>query len=241
MKRVSSQDADMQIVPADLPGESDIVLTVKRTKPWSVVASVDNSGSRATGRLQGNLAIGINNPLGLNDIFNAGFIQDLEFGDRRLGSHGWNGSYSVPWGYWTATLFGNANTYYQQIAGVNQTFVASGNAQTAGLKLHRVLRRSQDDVLGVQVQVAKRWGASFIEDTEIPQQRRNNTFVELGLTDRHYVGNAQFDGTLAYRQGIGWLGATADAYADGPTYRFHMAMLDANLSVPFSIAGQPLR
>ncbi|WP_134167105.1 ShlB/FhaC/HecB family hemolysin secretion/activation protein [Paraburkholderia caballeronis] len=240
MKRVSSQDADMQIVPADLPGESDIVLTVKRTKPWSVVASIDNSGSRATGRLQGNLAIGIDNPLGLNDIFNAGFSQDLEFGDKRLGSHGWNGSYSVPWGYWTATLFGNANTYYQRIAGVNQTFVASGNAQTAGLKLHRVLRRSQDDVLGVQVQLAKRWGASFIEDTEIPQQRRDNTFVELGLTNRHYFGAAQFDGTLAYRQGIGWLGATPDT-ASGPTYRFHMALLDANLSVPFAVGKQPFR
>ncbi len=42
---------------------------------------------------------------------------------------------------------------------------------------------------------------SFIEDTEIPQQRRNNTFVEFGLIDRHYFGHAQFDGTLAYRQG----------------------------------------
>ena len=55
MKRVSSQDVDMQIVPTDSPGESDVVLNVKRTKPWSFVASVDNSGTRATGKLQGNL------------------------------------------------------------------------------------------------------------------------------------------------------------------------------------------
>ena len=85
MKRVSSQDVDMKIEPADIPGESDVVVTVKRTKPWSVVASVDNSGTRATGKLQGNLSLGIDNPLGLNDIFNVGASQDLEFGDRRLG------------------------------------------------------------------------------------------------------------------------------------------------------------
>ena len=241
MKRVSSQDVSMQIVPTDIPGESDVVLDVKRTKPWTVVASVDNSGTRATGKLQGNLSLGIDNPLGLNDIFNVGVNQDLELGDRRLGSHGWNGSYSVPWGYWTGTLFGYTNTYYQQIAGVNQTFVSSGNAQTAGFKLQRVIRRSQDDVLGVELQLTKRWGASFIEGTEIPTQYRDNTFVEAGLTDRHYFGSSQFDGTLAYRQGIDWLGATPDAFDGGPTYRFHMAVLDANLSVPFSIAGQNLR
>lgn len=241
MKRVASQDVDMQIEPTDVPGESDVVITVKRTKPWTVVASVDNSGQRATGKLQGNLSLGIDNPLGLNDIFNIGVSQDLEFGDRGLGSHGWNSYYSVPWGYWTATLSGNANTYYQQIAGVNQTFVSSGNSQTVGAKLQRVLIRSQDDVFGVEFQLTKRWGESFIDDTSIPQQRRDNTFVEAGVTDRHYFGAAQFDGTLAYRQGIGWLGATSDTSGDGPTYRFHMAVLDANLSVPFSVASQNLR
>ncbi|MGN4003321.1 POTRA domain-containing protein, partial [Burkholderia gladioli] len=58
MKRVTSQDVSMQIVPADEPGESDVVLDVKRGKPWTVVASIDNSGTRATGRLQGNLSLG---------------------------------------------------------------------------------------------------------------------------------------------------------------------------------------
>ena len=243
MKRVSSQDVSMQIVPADVPGESDVVLDVKRGKFWTVVASIDNSGTRATGRLQGNLSLGIDNPLGLNDIFNIGVSQDLELGDKRLGSHGWNGFYSVPWGYWTATLSAYTNTYYQQIAGVNQTFVASGNSKTVDFKLNRVLSRSQNDVFGAQFRLSRRFGQSFIEDTEIPQQRRNNTFIEFGLTDRHYFGNAQFDGTLAYRQGIGAFGARDDSLAadGGPTYRYKMAVLDANLSVPFAIAQQPFR
>ncbi len=242
MKRVPSQDVDMQVEPTNVPGESDVVISVKRAKPWTVVASVDNSGTRATGKLQGNLSLGIDNPLGLNDLFNIGANQDLEFGDKRFGSHGFNSFYSVPWGYWTATVSGNTNTYYQPIAGVNQTFVSSGNAQTLGVKLQRVIRRSQNDVFGVEFQLTKRWGANFIDDTEIPSQRRDNTFIEAGVTDRHYFGAAQFDGTLAYRQGIGWLGATPDTSSEGgPTYRFHMAVVDANLSVPFSVAGQNLR
>ncbi|WP_428840340.1 ShlB/FhaC/HecB family hemolysin secretion/activation protein [Burkholderia vietnamiensis] len=243
MKRVSSQDVSMQLVPGDLPGESDVVLDVKRGKPWTVVASVDNAGTRATGKLQGNLSLGIDNPLGLNDVFNVGVSQDLEFGDKRLGSHGWNGFYSIPWGYWTATLSAYTNTYYQQIAGVNQTFIASGNSKTVDFKLARVLSRSQSDVFGAYVRLSRRFGQSFIEDTEISQQRRNNTMIELGLTDRHYFGGAQFDGSLAYRQGIGAFGAQDDMLAadGGPTYRYKMAVLDANLSVPFAIAQQPFR
>ncbi|HDR8991818.1 TPA: ShlB/FhaC/HecB family hemolysin secretion/activation protein [Burkholderia vietnamiensis] len=241
MKRVSSQDVSMQIVPGALPGESDVVLDVKRSKPWTVVASIDNSGTRATGKLQGNLSVGIDNPLGLNDMLNVGVNQDLEFGDKRLGSHGWNGFYTIPWGYWTATLSASTNTYYQQIAGVNQTFIASGNSKTVDFKLARVLARSQNDVFGGYFRLSRRFGQSFIEDTEISQQRRNNTIIELGVTDRHYFDGAQFDGSAAYRQGVGGFGAQDDILAAGagPTYRFKMAVLDANLSVPFAIGKQP--
>ncbi|WP_334042074.1 ShlB/FhaC/HecB family hemolysin secretion/activation protein [Burkholderia ambifaria] len=243
MKRVTSQDVSMQIVPGEVPGESDVVLDVKRGKPWTVVASIDNSGTRATGKLQGNVSVGIDNPLGLNDMLNVGVSQDLEFGDKRLGSHGWNGFYSIPWGYWTATLSAYTNTYYQQIAGVNQTFIASGNSKTVDFKLARVLARSQNDVLGGYFKLSRRFGKSFIEDTEISQQRRNNTIIELALTDRHYFDGAQFDGSLAYRQGVGGLGAQDDTLAGGggPTYRFKMAVVDANLSVPFAIGKQPFR
>lgn len=242
MKRMSSQDVSMQIVPADAPGQSDVVLNVRRTKPWTLVASVDDAGARATGKRQGNLSLGIDNPFGLNGVFNVGVSHDLEFGER-LRSHGWNGFYAIPWGYWTATLSAYTNMYYQQIAGVNQTFIASGNSKTFELKLHRVLWRGQNNVLGARFRLSRRFGQSFIEGTEIPQQRRNTAFIEVGLTDRHYLGNAQFDGSLAYRQGIAGFGAHDDnlATVGGPTSRYRMAILDANLSAPLSIAGQPLR
>ncbi|WP_150720668.1 ShlB/FhaC/HecB family hemolysin secretion/activation protein [Pandoraea capi] len=245
MKRVPNQDVSMQIVPSesDLPGQSDVVLDVTRTRAWTLIASIDNAGTRATGKFQGSLSAGIFNPLGLNDMFNAGVTHDLLLKDQTFGSRGWNGSYSIPWGYTTATLAAYASTYYQQIAGVNQTFVASGNAQTLDVKLHRVLSRSQRHVTGAQIRLSRRFGQSFIEDVEITHQRRNNTLLELGLTQRHYLGNAQLDGLIAYRQGLGAFGAQADRLGSrgGPTYRFRMAVVDANVSVPFALAQQRFR
>lgn len=250
MKRVASQDIDMKIEPTDQPGESDIVLTLKRAKPWSIVGSIDNSGTRATGKPQGNLSLGLDNPLGLNDVLTLGATQDLKINNKAMGSHGFNGTYSVPWGYWTATLFGYTNSYRQQIAGANQTFTASGESRTAGVKLAHVLRRSQNDVLGAYIQLSRRFNASFIDDTEIDIQRRNNTFLETGLTDRHYFGEAQLDASLAFRQGVGGFGSTPGPASDPtrssteqarPTYRYRMGTLDFNLSMPFALAHQPLR
>jgi len=231
MKRVASQDVDMQIVPTSTPGRSDVVIAVKRGKPWTLVASVDNSGSRSTGKWQGNVSVGIDNPLGLSDMFNIGYNQDLVFSNKEHGTRGWNGFYSIPWGYWTATLSAYSSNYFQQIAGVNTTFVSSGKSQNVDLKLHRVLRRSQNDVLGMHVRLTRRFGTSYIDDTEIPQQRRNNTLLEVGVTDRHYFGPSQLDATLSFRQGIGAFGAQDDTLAsfDGPTWRYRMMVLDANL------------
>jgi hemolysin activation/secretion protein len=75
---------------------------------------------------------------------------------------------------------------------------------------------SQSDVPGVDLQLSKRFGESFIDDTDIPQQQRNNTFIEAGLADRRYSGTSQFGGMLAYRQGTGGLGATSGPYPAGP-------------------------
>ena len=243
MKTVTNQNVSTEIVPTDMPGKSDVVLTVTREKPWTLIASVDDSGTRDTGRPQGNLSLGLYNPLGLNDIFNLGVGQDLELRHKHLGSRSGYAFYSVPWGYWRATIEAHAHRYHQQIATVNQTFVASGDSKNVDLKLSRVLARSHNDIVGAQIRLSRRFGQSFIEDIEIAQHRRNNTSIEVALTERHYFGRAQFDGMFAYRQGIGWLGAQDDVLAQngGPTYRYKMMVVDANLAAPFSVAQQSLK
>ncbi|ETP61524.1 hypothetical protein BDSB_27665 [Burkholderia dolosa PC543] len=49
MKRISSQDVSMQIVPADVPGESDVVPDVKRGNAWAT-ASMNSSSSAIRSR-----------------------------------------------------------------------------------------------------------------------------------------------------------------------------------------------
>ena len=47
-RRGRCRPVSMYIDTGALPGVSDVVLDVRRDKPWTVVALVDNAGTRAT-------------------------------------------------------------------------------------------------------------------------------------------------------------------------------------------------
>ncbi|WP_321899841.1 ShlB/FhaC/HecB family hemolysin secretion/activation protein [Paraburkholderia heleia] len=235
--RVPSEDASVEIEPVVNSGESDVLVAVQKGKPWRVTASVDNLGQRASGKLEGGLSVGIDNPLGLSDIFNISTSHDLEFGDRSLGTSSFSGSWSVPWGYWTATAYGGTSTSAQSIAGAYQPVVFRQNEQSIGAKLERVLNRSQNDVLGVELQLIRR----RCDCADGVQSRTDNTFAEAGLTDQHVFGVTNFAGTLAYRQAIGGPGTLSNLHDGHAEYPLHVATLDANLSVPFSAVGEKFR
>lgn len=135
MKRVTSQEVDMQIFPAGNPGESDINISVKRSKPWRMIASLDDSGAKGTGKMQGGLQVGWDNPLGLNDLFNIGINTDADRNNDIRGTQGNYFSYSIPYGYWTTTLFASESVYHQRIMGAVQSFVSSGKSQSIEAKV----------------------------------------------------------------------------------------------------------
>lgn len=244
MKRVPSQDVDMQIAPGELPGESDVIITVKREKPWKITANLDDSGTKATGKLQAGLSFALDNALGLNDLFHIGVSTDA---DRQGNQHGTGGNYSmyaIPWGYWTFTLAANTSRYYQQVAGLNQTFVSSGNTKNLEFKVQRLFYRDQTQKDTLQFKVGKRWSHAFIDDTEIDVQRRNVTFAELALLHKHYFGEAQLDLSFAYRRGVPWFHAQdnlPNLPAGSPDFFYAIETIDAALTAPFKIAGTPVR
>ena len=49
---VPNQNADIKIKPGASEGESELIIEVKRSKPWSLFATVDNSGTDETGKVQ---------------------------------------------------------------------------------------------------------------------------------------------------------------------------------------------
>ena len=63
MKRLSSQDVAVKLVPTQDPELTDIELTVKRTRPVHGLLSLDNSGLSDTGKVQWSASVSIDQPL----------------------------------------------------------------------------------------------------------------------------------------------------------------------------------
>ncbi|MFC5474729.1 ShlB/FhaC/HecB family hemolysin secretion/activation protein [Paraherbaspirillum soli] len=240
MKRVASQEVDMQIVPGEVPGESDVVIDVKRSKPWTLTVNLDDSGAKGTGKLQSGVKLAVDNPLGLNDQFNLGLNTDADRKGDQRGTTGNSIYYAIPYGYSTFALSASSYDYHQTVAAPNQSVVSSGKSKNLEFNLQHLFYRDQTQKDSWQFKLGKRWSRAFIEDTEIGNNALNTTSAELAWVHKHYLGAAQLDLTLANRWGVSWFNGQGDQPGSAATHRYTLQTIDATLTVPFKLAEQAL-
>ncbi|SMD05084.1 ShlB/FhaC/HecB family hemolysin secretion/activation protein [Sporomusa malonica] len=238
MKRVPSQDAQMQLLPGDKPGESIVQISVVQKKPWKLVMSLDDSGSKATGKLQASETFSLDNLFGINDLFNISINSDAERKGYRYGTRGDSFSYSAPHGYWTYSLASSIYKYHQTIESMGTSFVSSGHSRNLEFKAEKLVYRDQHQKTSMAFSVIKDSSKSYIDDTEIEIQRRKTTAAKLALIHKQYNGQTIVDYTIAYKRGVPWLGAQDDPAAstdDQPTTHYNIWTLDASLTAPVTI------
>lgn len=240
MKRVPSQDVEIDIAPGAQPGESDVVIKRKREKPWRGIVYFDDSGAKATGKWQGALTLAWDNPFGLNDLVNVTVNGDARRDDPDASSLGNNFYYSAPYGYWTFSFAYSKYEYRRLVQGTNETFESSGETRQHDLRVQRMLHRAAASKTSAQFRLVKSESHSFVEDAEINNQRRQVTAAEFALQHRHHLGRATLDLNWGYRRGVPWLGAQddpADSDPGMPTTRYRLHTLEATLAAPFSVVG----
>ncbi|WP_199406797.1 ShlB/FhaC/HecB family hemolysin secretion/activation protein [Chromobacterium sp. ATCC 53434] len=238
-KRVPALDADIQIEPATEEGQSDLVIAWKESRPVRLGLSLDDGGSKATGRYQGNVSVSLDNLLTLDDLFSLSLGKDL-FQDQPLGSRSRAVNYSIPFGYWQLGGAYSHYRYFQQIAGANETYIYRGDSENSQLFLSRVLYRDNAHKTTLSLRGYQRKSRNFVDDTEIQIQHRQTAGWELGLNHRAYLGRNTLDASLTWRHGTGALGALPapeEASGDGSS-RPSIVLSDINLTVPFKLGSQ---
>lgn len=243
-KRVPTAEADIQIEPAELPGQSDLVVSYKQALPFRLSLSADDGGSKSTGKYQGGVTLSVDNPLALNDLLYVSVNGDLGGGlDGERGTGGSTAHYSVPFGYWLIGATASSSRYRQSVAGLNQTYVYRGTSSNAELKLSRLVYRDAVRKTTVALSAFRRTSNNYIDDTEIEVQQRKVGGWQVALNHREFIGQSTLDTTLAYKRGTGAfhsLPAPEEAFGEG-TSRFKLITLEASLNVPFQAVGQKLR
>ena len=247
-QRIPTVDADIQIMPADdnhaselRPGDSDIVIQWKQSRPVRLSAGVNNSGSNATGRYQGSLTLSVDHGLTLNDLFYLSASRSLGGGDEGpRATHGEVIHYSLPIGYGLLGWTSSTNHYYQQVPTSAGTSRYSGESDNHELRLSRLAYRDAVRKTTMSFALWMRNSQNFINDAETLVQRRRMAGWEAGLAHREHMGDATLDLNLAYRRGTGAFGAlhAVEEVSGTGTSRPQLTRLGLQLTAPWKGLNQ---
>ncbi|CNL40240.1 putative hemolysin activator protein [Yersinia intermedia] len=239
LQRVPTVQASMELIPGSGPGETDIALNWKQSKMWRLAASLDDSGTRSTGRYQGGATLFLDNPLSLSDLFYVsagGSIKNR--GDK--GTNNLTGHYSLPFGYWTAGITASSYDYHQTVAGLNGDYSYRGESENVTLQLSRLLHRNANQKTTFTYDVLTRSSKNYINDTEVEVQRRRTSAWRIGLEHRHFISQATLDAGISYQRGTRWFGAmpAQEEYVGEGTALSKILRLNAQLDIPFAALTQ---
>ena len=247
LKRVPSADANIELMPSEEVGETDVVIQYKQGLPFHLTLGLDDSGTKATGRLQGSATFSWDNVFTLNDMFyisgTRSFKRDSDDAEGDYGSKNVSLYYSIPWKDYLLTLSGSRYTYHQTVAGAFESYTYSGESQQMKANLSRLLSRGSQHKTYINAGVWARKSSNYINDTEIEVQRRRTAGWEAGLNHTQYIGNATLQLAANYKRGTGAhraLRAPEEEFGEG-TSRMQIVTASVDFSYPFAIGNQVLR
>ena len=247
LKRVPSADANMELMPTDTVGETDVVIAYKQSLPFHLTLGLDDSGSKATGRLQGSATFSWDNVLTLNDMFyisgTRSFKRHSDDSEGDYGSKNISLYYSIPWKNYLLTLSGSKYSYHQTVAGAFESYTYSGESQQMKANLSRLLSRGSLHKTYVNAALWTKKSHNYINDTEIEVQRRRTAGWEVGLNHTQYIGETVLQLFANYKRGTGGnksLPAPEEAFGEG-TSRMQIFTAGVDFTYPFTIGNQPFR
>lgn len=172
-QRAPTTQADFQIAQASVPGQSDLLIRHQSSFPLRLSLSLDDSGSKSTGKYQASATLSWDNPLGLNDLFYVTQGNDAQGGDPGpRGNQSNTLHYSLPWGYWAFGLTSTETSYYQTISGSTTGYTYSGGGGSNELKASRLFYRDATRKDTVYLKALERHARNYINSTEVMIQRR---------------------------------------------------------------------
>ncbi len=239
IKRVPSQEVDMNLVPGEKLGQSQVLLQGKHSQPMRVSWTTDNAGSESTGVYQGGLSYSWDNPLSLNDLLTLSYNRNYDGTDQ--GTRAWSLTYLVPRGYWNHSINVSGNQYWQQIESLFDRYRSSGEGQSMEWKTSYLFYRDQGTKLSLQGRLNNSTSKTFLRDVHVPVQDKNLTNTQWDLIWKEGMSWGTWDLTYSIKKGLNiW-----NSNQDDPTlpkeqgsYFYLMHLLDVNLTVPFQGGGK---
>ena len=231
---VPSQNADIKLEPGIKEGESNLVIDIKRIKPWTLMTSIDNSGTKTTGKAQMSATLQLLQPFSANDVFYASWNEDATQSGERKGTRANSFYYSVPFGKERFTFSHSKNDYHQTVEYAVNPFVSSGKFTNDSISWMHLLQRDQQSKTDFELGFVHKTRHSYIDGTEIEVQRQKTTAMQVGVNHRQYFGASVLDASLKWQKGLPWYAdaGPTDGMPNEATTQYNMYLFSANYTAP---------
>jgi hemolysin activation/secretion protein len=203
--RLQSSSMRAEVLPGSQSGGSTIRLLTEPAEAWHGRVSLDNWGYDATGRRVLGLSLARDNLSGRYDYLSAALEHSV---DEARFSRRHSLFYSLPNGYWSYSLFAGQSEYLNPVPLQYQTVDLRGRSAQAGVRVDRVLARSQLSIWSLHGQLAHKRVENYFLGSLQTLSSPTLAVVTLG-TDLMMllpVGSLTLEGAL--ERGRPWLGAS---------------------------------
>lgn len=251
LKRIPTADADFSITPSSTsqaPGHSDVLIKYAQTRKLRVGVGIDDSGSKSTGKYQGNITLSLDNPSDHNDLLYLTYGHDLgnQINDQVKGdkhSENYALGYTLPVNNWLFNTNASHYTYDQTVAGANQDYTYSGDSDNLSINTSYLAHRDAKSKTYLNAGSYYKAQNNYIDDTEIDVQRRKIAGWTAGISHNTSFGNHQLNTDLSYQRGTGAFGALTppESLFNEGNARTGIYKLNLNLNSPFklNLANKP--
>jgi hemolysin activation/secretion protein len=234
LNRLSQNRSSMDLEPADQPGYTQLQVKNDAGRAISGGASVNNSGSDATGEILGSVYASWDNPTASNDNLYLSFSDSVD-APSGAKSRSYSVNYTVPYGYSLFRLSGSYLDYQQKVAGAVVDFTTSGSSASQSLGLDHLLYRGQRDKITLTSALVRKESKNYLEDVFLETSSRVLYFAKLGARYTRYIGQGVVRGDVSWTRSENWFDATEKIVADENEYQFDTYSIDGSYSIPFAL------
>lgn len=267
-KRVPSSDTNFKIAPShtglnssadnaiNTLGFSDILIDYTQHRRLRGSLSIDDSGSKSTGKYQGVATLSVDNLANYNDLFYLSFGRDLGNqinddkdypSDKSKGSKNYGIGYVIPIKSSVLQLNANRYTYHQTVAGSTQDYIYGGKSSGYNAKLSHLVHRDAHSKSHVYIGGYVKSQESDIDGTIIDVQTRKTAGYLFGISHETTFGkqaNHSLNTDISYKRGTAAFNAlpSPEELFDEGSARVGIYQLNANLTSKYnpSINNKPL-
>lgn len=245
INRLPSNNARFDLQPGTNAGDSIVVIRNQPGRTWHPALSFDNQGSESTGRNQLGVSLGLDRPLGVNDMLSLSYRRSQPYEQDRKASDAISASYIVPMGYASLSLNYSQSSYDSNITSQSGNLLhTSGESRNASLRTDYLAYRSQTSRAGLYGNLSSKRTDNYLEGVRITVSSRTLTVADLGANYSTAWRGLALGADMAYTRGLPILGGLEDpkglpSYALRAEYSAYK--LNANYLYPFRLAGLSLQ